>query len=111
VNREQAEKTVEEVRGIVPAAWKVEACNTEIRPGKPERYKVVVEAAGMTLVVSPTRRVYVTIDNGPGVLESVAAQSWGDKSFDDFGAAFAALKTRTTARLQRVTCQFVAFKD
>jgi hypothetical protein len=112
MNREQAEAKVEELRGIVPASWEVVAHNTEIRPGKPERYKVVAWAAGLDLVVHPdTQKVYVNINNGPGPIESLSPRIYGDKGFDDAAVAFETLKDHIATRHKRVSAQFASFEE
>lgn len=109
MNKAQADEQVSILRDIVPKCWKVEARNTESRPGKPERYKVVAHDAGMTIVVHPhSQKVYATVDNGPGLVESVSPRSFGDKGFDDADAAYEKLWAHITARHQRVSRQFAS---
>ena len=106
--KQNAEEIVSHFRAVVPANWVVEARNTECRPGKPERYKVVGKSAGLCIVCSPDFRFYVTIDNGPGVVETVAARSYGDTGFERVEDAFEALRDRIRSSFARVSKQILS---
>lgn len=105
--KQNAEEIVSHFRAVVPANWVVEARNTECRPGKPERYKVVGLSAGLCIVCSPDARFHATIDNGPGIVERVAARSFGDPSFERIEDAFEAIQVRIRDRFARLSKQIL----
>ena len=56
----------------------------------------------------PDFRFHVTIDNGPGIVETVAARSHGDRSFDRVDDAFKALQARIQSRFTRLSQQVLS---
>lgn len=98
----------------VPVSWDIEARNTEIRPGKEARYKVVAtSSSGLCIVAgADTGKFFVTINNGPGIVESVANREFtgvsNDRGWDDAETAFSKLKALIVARNARVTAQFAS---
>ena len=113
VNKEQAEALAGDLRGVVPAHWGVEERNTEIRPGKPGRYKVVAWAAGMAIIALPeTGKFVVTVDCGPGVVKGFTARTpGGKKDFATAVEAYAGLAEFVRDRHRRVTRQIAALES
>jgi len=110
MDKATADSKAAALRAVVPTSWDVEVRNTEIRPGHPGRYKVVAQATGLVIVAVPdTGRFFVTIDNGPGIVEAVANREFtgigADRGWDDAATAFGKLKDTILTRYARVCVQ------
>jgi len=109
MNIERASAAESALLAVIPASWSVEARNTEIRPGHDARYKVVAEAAGIAIVAAvETGLFHVTINNGPGQVESVRANAFGEAGFETAAEAFDKITQIITRRHKRVVAQFAS---
>lgn len=109
MNRTEADAIVQQCRAALPDDWSVDAKNTEIRPGHPERFKVVcLSGSGIAITCDPEKRFRGTIDDGPGMADEVFSRGHGDRTFGSASEVFAAVRRRVRSRFGRLSRQILS---
>ena len=116
MNRAQADEQVRVLLMLLPT-WAVEVANTEARPGKPARFKVVARGGGeLSVVCDPDMKYHVWLNEGPGLvprLRNKTQEPFGLDAYVFFDApsAVAELRMNITQKYERIHAQMKAVTE